>query len=420
MGTLFTQYTSSPPASQTTHRSAFLKTRSTLVRELRLISSASAVIAFTTLSLLQSSNAQTAIPGANSATDLQSIRVYSVRSATPRELVEILKQLMPEVTAILGPQPKFVRDTPQGESLGTDKKTPTPMPTLSKQAELNISDQFVRQIILKGSEANLLRAFAFLKEIDTPAPQVLIEAKILDISEGASRAIGVTWDFAPSGTSGKFNLGKPKSEGKWNEVVFGRLSREVINFNAALEAAILNNKARLLASPKIIALYNHRARIFIGDEVTYLLGTKINQNGTTLETGQVNIGVELNVVAIANPDGTINLKVNPEIGSLLQLDTQANGISLPRISRRTVQTSVRMNDGETLVIGGLLNENESKTIRKLPILGDLPIVGPLFRRESRDKMKSELVITLKATILKDDPQSALKTEEEVPKKQGGK
>ena len=288
------------------------------------------------------------------------IKVYLVRAATPKDLVEIIKETLPEVTAVLGPQPRFVRDTPQGEALGTAERKAMPAPPPGPvRPDVNISDQFVRQIILRGSAAAIQRALDLLKEIDTPAPQVLIEAKILDMSEDASRAIGITWDFAPTGTTGKFSLDKPKSNGKWNEIVFGRLSRDVINFNAALEAAILQNKARLLASPKVLVLYNHRARIFIGDEVTYLLGTKINQNGTTLETGQVNVGVELNVVAVGNPDGTINLKVNPEVGSLLQLDTQANGISLPRISRRTVQTSVRINDGETLVIGGLLSESDT-------------------------------------------------------------
>lgn len=355
-------------------------------------------------SAIGSLKAQAGVAAPVVPSDMSTVRihVYSVRSVTPKDLVEILKQIIPEVTAALGPQPRFIRDTPEGETLGSDKKTPPPPPAGAVPAEVNISDQFIRYIILKGTDANIKRALDLLKEIDTHAPQVLIEAKILDISEGASRAIGITWDFAPSGTSAQFKLDKPKSEGKWNEVVFGRLSRDVINFNAALEAAILNNKARLLASPKIMALYNHRSRIFIGDEVTYLLGTKINQNGTSLEVGQVNVGVELNVVAVANPDGTINLKVNPEIGSLLQLDTLANGISLPRISRRTVQTSVRIKDGETLVIGGLLNENETRTVRKLPILGDLPFVGQLFRRDGRDKSKSELVITIKATIVKDE------------------
>ncbi|HLJ56246.1 MAG TPA: hypothetical protein VKT77_14490 [Chthonomonadaceae bacterium] len=329
------------------------------------------------------------------------IKVYMVRAATPRDLVEIIKQTVPEVTAVLGPQPRFIRDTPKGEALGTEDKKAAPPPTGPVSPDVSIADQFIRQIILRGSAEAVQRAIDLLTEIDVPVPQVLIEAKILDISEDASRAIGITWDFAPTGTTSSFTLGKPTSHGKWTDVVFGRLSRDAISFNAALEAAILQNKARLLASPKVMALYNHRARIFIGDEVTYLLGTKINQNGTTLETGQVNVGVELNVEAVGNPDGTINLKVNPEVGSLLQLDTQANGISLPTISRRTVNTSVRLKDGETLVIGGLLNESETKSVRKLPILGDLPFLGQLFRRDGRDKSRSELVITLKASIVKE-------------------
>src|SRR5207248_1089813 len=134
------------------------------------------------------------------------------------------------------------------------------------------------------------------------------------------------------------------------------------------------------------------ARIFIGDEVTYLLGTQINQTGTALQTGQVKTGVELNVTATANPDGTINLKVNPEVGNLLQLETLANGISLPRISRRAVQTAVRLKDGETLVIGGLLGNDESRAQRKVPVLGDLPLLGSLFRRTSKSRSRSELVI----------------------------
>jgi type II secretory pathway component GspD/PulD (secretin) len=149
-----------------------------------------------------------------------------------------------------------------------------------------------------------------------------------------------------------------------------------------------------------MVLYNQRARIFIGDEVTFLQGTQVTQNGVALQTGKVNVGVELNVTAIGNPDGTIQLKVNPEVGSLTLLETQTNGISLPRISRRTVQTSVRLKDGETLVIGGLIGENELNTIRKIPFLGDLPILGQLFRRDGREKSRSELVIILKATIQK--------------------
>lgn len=343
-----------------------------------------------------------AVPAANAQSPTQPsavIKLYQVKYATPKELSELLTKLLPEVQTLLGPQPKYIRDTLQGEDLGSSPTTPV-RASIAVPELKDVSDQFVRFLVLKGAPERVTEALTLLEQLDLPAPQVLIEAQILDLNEGTSSALGVSYDLAPGGNTAKFKLDRPKSEGKGNEIFFGRLTRDPITFNAALDAAIQKNQARLLANPKLMVLYNQRARIFIGDEVTFLQGTQINQNGTTLQTGKVNVGVELNVTAIGNPDGTIQLKVNPEVGSLTLLDTQANGISLPRISRRTVQTSVRLNDGETLVIGGLLGENELNSIRKVPLLGDLPVLGQLFRRDAREKSRSELVIILKATIQK--------------------
>lgn len=327
------------------------------------------------------------------------IRLYQIKYATPKELSELMTKLLPEVQTLLGPQPKYIRDTLQGEDFGSQQSAP-PKSSAQDTVATDVKDQFVRFLILKGDPSKVTEALTLLEQIDLPAPQVLIEAQILDLNEGVSRSLGITYNLAPGGNTVKGTLDKPRAEGRFDEIVFGRLSRDVINFNAAIDAAILKNQARLLANPKLTVLYNQRARIFIGDEVSYLTGTTVTQNGVALQTGKVSVGVELNVTALGNPDGTILLKVNPEIGSLTLLDTQVNGISLPRVSRRTIQTAVRLKDGETLVIGGLIGENETNAIRKLPFLGDLPILGQLFRHDAREKSRSELVIILKATIQK--------------------
>ncbi len=353
-----------------------------------------AAAAFVVLALLPTVCAQTP-PAAASV-----IKLYPVKYATPKELLELLTKLLPEVQTFLGPQPKYVRDTLQGEDLGASPTTPRPVVATVDTVAKDVSDQFVRFLVLKGAPEKVSEAITLLEQLDLPAPQVLIEVQILDINEGFSSALGVSYELAPGGKTVKGTLDKPKGSGRFDEIVFGRLSRDPITFNAAIDAAIQKNQARLLASPKLMVLYNQRARIFIGDEVTFLQGTQVTQNGVALQTGKVNVGVELNVTAIGNPDGTIQLKVNPEVGSLTLLETQTNGISLPRISRRTVQTSVRLKDGETLMIGGLIGENELNTVRKIPFLGDLPILGQLFRRDGREKSRSELVIILKATIQK--------------------
>lgn len=348
-----------------------------------------AAAAFVVLALLSTAGAQT--PSVAST-----IKLYQVKYATPRELSELLTKLLPEIQTLLGPQPKYIRDTLQGETLGaTVPSQGSAMPEIK-----DVTDQFVRFLVLKGAPDKVSEALALLEQLDLPAPQVLIEAQILDVNEGYSSALGITYDLAPGGKSTSLTVDKPLPERKGNDILFGRTTRGPISFNAAIDAAIQKNQARLLASPKLMVLYNQRARIFIGDEVTYLLGTQVTQNGVALQTGKVNVGVELNVTAIGNPDGTIQLKVNPEVGSLTQFETQSNGISLPRISRRTVQTSVRLKDGETMVIGGLIGENEASAVRKVPLLGELPVLGQFFRRNARSKDRSELVIILKATIQK--------------------
>lgn len=337
------------------------------------------------------------------------IKIYQVKYATPKDLAELLGKLMDKkIEVFLGPQPKYIRDTLEGESLGAPTGPPlvrvaTADGTHDAKSTSEVTDQFVRFLVLKGPAAPVAQALELLQQLDLPAPQVRIEAKILDLNEGVSSAIGISYDTAPGGKTATFKLDKPPSQGTAAEMAFGRLSRDVISFTAALDAAIQKNNARLLANPTLTVLYNQRARIFIGDEVTYLLGTQVNVNGTTLQAGKVNVGVELNVTAVGNPDGTITMKVNPEVGSLLQLVQTASGVSLPRVARRTVQTSVRLRDGETLVIGGLLGENELQAVRKVPLLGDLPVLGQLFRRDTREKSRSELVIVLKATIVGETP-----------------
>jgi len=343
---------------------------------------------------------QPVVPAPAGALDPNAVvKTYQIRYGTPTELIGVARELASNVQFVLGPQPKFVRDTPAGETLGVEGGVNAPPQGAIPEA--NVADQFVRFLVLRGLPADVDKAMDILAKIDLPAPQVLIEAMLLDCSSGFSSQMGVSWDFAPNGTTANFNLGTPSQKGNWDSVAFGRLSRSPIQFNATLQAAIQKNTARVLASPNLIALYNHRAQIFIGDEVTYLSGAQASQSGTTLQTAKVKVGVQLNVVAAANGDGTINLKINPEVGSLLQLTTLANGVALPRLTRRTVTTSVRVKNGETLVIGGLFSENEVSTLRKVPLLGDLPILGRLFRQDGKEKSRSELIIMLKATIVKD-------------------
>lgn len=328
------------------------------------------------------------------------IKVYQIQHTGAIDLKTILTQLFPNVKVVLGPQPNFLQKQLVGEHFGDEVAAPPPPESKF------VTDEFVRTLILSGPDADIKEALRVLEEIDTTAPQVLIEAKVIDASTEFSKQLGLLYDFNPNGPTFQFKLGN--TDNSTSSGALGRLNHTSIDFNATLNAAIQNNRAKLLASPKIIVLYNHRSQIFIGDEVTYLLGSQASANGTTLQTGKVRVGVELSVVATAHPDGTITLRVHPEVGSLSQLNTLANGISLPQVSRRYTDTEVRLKDAETLVIGGLIGTNTTHAVTKLPFLGDLPLIGNLFRHESTNRTRSEVMIFVKATIVKDQTKDQVK------------
>jgi type IV pilus assembly protein PilQ len=327
-------------------------------------------------------------------------RVYEIRAATALDLKSIVTQLLPGVTVVLGPQPGYLQHNAATPVLGEQATLPVAPPP-APVSERVIQDEMVRTLVLSGGKSEVDRAIQLLELVDKPAPQVLIEAHVVEIQAGDSTQFGVSWNFAPGGATTTFTEGTPSPRGHLDQVLFGHFSRSPMEFAATLEAAISHNHAKLLAHPQLLALYNHRAEIFVGDEVSYLIGSQTSVNGTTLQTDKVRVGVELSVVATAHPDGTIVLRVHPEVGQLEQVNTLANGVSLPQVSRRFVDTQVRIKDGDTLVIGGLMGDNRSRTEVKLPVLGDLPLIGYLFRHEEKSTSHSEVLIFLRATIAKD-------------------
>ena len=344
------------------------------------------------------------VPAVPLATTAPTIEVYEVKHAEPDDLIRLVKALVPGVTVLAGPSPSALKRGFEAERLGEQV---APANTGVLQASPPVvkyeDDAFVYTLVLSGSPDAVSRALAVLGRLDRARPQVLIEAKVIEFQDGSDQALGVTWNFAPTGTTAGVTLAKPSSpaHGTFSDIVFGRISRSDIALTATLDAAIQENKAHLLAAPKILVLDDHKAQIFIGDEITYLLNTQATINGTTSQTGQVRVGVELNVVARSHPDGTITLRLHPEVGRLVQFTTLSSGIALPQISRRFVDTQVRLKDGETLVIGGLIENDDIYALRKVPFLGDLPFFGHLFRHTQKSRSSSEIVILLKATAAKE-------------------
>jgi general secretion pathway protein D len=157
-------------------------------------------------------------------------------------------------------------------------------------------------------------------------------------------------------------------------------------------------KLKVLATPRIMVLDNQTANINVGKEVPRITNTQVNQLGNTVNTVQYeNIGIILDVTPHINPDGLVTMIVTPEISDLASAAESVEitpGVLSPTFTVNRASTSVAVRTGTTIAIGGLIRESNDDTVQKVPVLGDIPLLGYLFSSTTHRKVKRELMIFL--------------------------
>lgn len=280
---------------------------------------------------------------------------------------------------------------------------------LSAKGDMKINETANNMIVTDYSD-NITKIRNLIDEVDTAPKQVLIEAKILDITSSDLRALGVTYnfDYAPAGDfKGLFDRGTRFQEEldstvtldeqstsiTGGQITLNTLTLKGFTLEATIDALIRDGKAHLLASPSIAVINGQEARIVIGERFPYKERTQTT-SGTTETTKFVDIGTSLKVNPQINDDGYITLSLHPEVSSLVSaLDAG------PRVATREADTTVRIKEGETLVIGGLIRQSDNRSEDKIPVLGDIPVLGHLFRRSEQDVQQTELAVFITPRIL---------------------
>jgi type II secretory pathway component GspD/PulD (secretin) len=268
--------------------------------------------------------------------------------------------------------------------------------------EANKAKEPPMTLVFQGPAQDVQRALAFAHKVDVPVPQVRIEARVIDLSDRAMRDLGISWGLTqasgvnPARTQGiQFNRQGDLS------IQFD-LIKNPIQLDATLSAVFTDRRNKLLASPNVAVMDGRYAEIFIGDEIRYVESITQSTTGPSITVGVVKAGIQLNVSPRINPtDNTITLNLHPEVSVVTGFLNAPGGGQLPQIARRYADTTVRVADGDTIVIGGLIREDDIKAVEKVPILGDLPIIGMLFRKTNTQKDKSEIVMMIKVQILKE-------------------
>jgi general secretion pathway protein D len=168
------------------------------------------------------------------------------------------------------------------------------------------------------------------------------------------------------------------------------------NVTATLHALAIRGKLDVLSRPYILASDNQDATITVGQSVPFITDVRFDQNNNPISTVEYrDIGILLDVTPHINPDGLVIMDVTPEISSMTNSQIQLTpGVSSPVFQKRNASSRVNILDGQTIVIGGLMQDQNTATLTKVPVLGSLPLIGLLFQRNEVEKTKTELLIFL--------------------------
>jgi general secretion pathway protein D len=186
------------------------------------------------------------------------------------------------------------------------------------------------------------------------------------------------------------------------------------DYEVTLRAIAAAGKTEVLSRPSILARNNQQASIVIGQEIPFITDSQITDNGNTINTIQYDeIGIILRVTPFITSDGLVEMIVSPEISNLTDETVPVStGVSAPVIAKRSADTVVVTPNGQTIIIGGLMEKNKTEAESKIPFLGDIPLLGALFKRTISDESKTELLIFLTPYIVNRPSELAAMTEDE--------
>ena len=275
-------------------------------------------------------------------------------------------------------------------------------------------DERARQVVITDIPAVVEQAKELVKSLDLPVKQVAIETMVVDIQLSDAADTGVKWLFdtiqrqsranaaigpdAPKvGTLQDFSLESninnlQSAAGLLN---FGLLT-DNIDWKGAVQLEVRNNNGRLVSNPVVMTVENQPAQIAIAQEIPYVELTQTQQGGNQTSTRFKEIGTVLEVTPKVTHDNNI-------ICSVAAKESAINGTfnGVPIEDKREMSSTMRLADGQTIYIGGLRKNSNTSTARKIPILGDIPIMGIAFRSNTRDEKINEMLVFLTCSILKD-------------------
>jgi len=296
------------------------------------------------------------------------------------------------------------------------------------------ADEQTNALVVTAPPKVMRSMMTVIDKLDIRRAQVLVEAIIVEVSATTAAQLGISWAAFDDGTlagATRFSAVSPGIVGLAGAVGgdtvnpaeiagaiqdginigLGRIRDDGLSFAALIDALEADTDSNIMATPTLVTLDNEEAEINVGQEVPFLTGSFSNTGGNN---GAVNpfqtvqreqVGLKLKLTPQINEGDAVLLKLDQEISALTN-----SGVAVDLITtNRTLTTSVIVEDGGTLVLGGLLQDDLRQVEQRVPLLGSIPLLGALFRSQSTDQVKTNLMLFIKPTILRDSVAVAYET-----------
>lgn len=268
----------------------------------------------------------------------------------------------------------------------------------STSEKRSITGREPMRLVLRGTRSQIEEAKSYISMIDVAPRQIALELRVLEMTKEEALRLGIDWNVI---TGGRLNpirinqgLGDTASSPGTITGAYQTQDTDTVSFLGTLDQ--LNGGRNLIARPNALVSDGRTTNLFVGDTVRYIKTIQATQNGTTVETGEVQVGVTFKIQARVGGNGEISLALDQNFSILTGFTPVPGGGNLPQTSDRLTSMHVNMRSGETLALGGLILEQDRKKVNGIPILKDLPIIGALFSRTDNSKSKTEIVFFLTA------------------------
>jgi len=306
----------------------------------------------------------------------------------------------------------------------------------------DISDQIQvdipgNKLLVNASPKKIAEIVKVVESIDVPAIQIMLETRLIEVAADIEEQLGLDWSKISNYKTILAENGVPLEDGGGSVVPddqtlgelpatmgFNRLSkltdkdktgilpkyfsRQLTAFDLTLDMLLRNNKAEVLADSRLTTINGREASIKLVDIVPYILSS--GGVGGQVQVQKEEVGIKLQVLPTVNTDGYITVKVEPEVSTIFEfIGPDAN---IPRVKSRASSSTIRVRDGESIVIGGLLSNDKKKTTYKVPILHKLPYIGEkIFTSRGVIERKTDLVIQITPKIIVDAYTGIVKSKE---------